>query len=172
MIFLKEWCRLQVGTGIPSSGFRIPSSFSSVISAKGNENPPSLTKRFCSRNMRNTPARDHSVFVSCWASLLRFLSRFLAGPSLPRMGIRPAFLCSGSIFERDLRPNYLNLGDASYAKSQTSSEAAMHQFDCPSRQYFFSSAGNQYSRLVASFPFMRSFISKLGGPLSGGVQDE
>ena len=66
---------------------------SSVISAKDNENLPSLKKLFCSQK-RNNPVTDLSVFVSCWAFLCRFESRFLAGPSLPRTGNRPAFLCS------------------------------------------------------------------------------
>ena len=72
---------------------------SSVISAKGNENLPSLEKLFCSQK-RNNPARDLSVFVSCWAFLRRFESRFLAGPSLPRTGNRPAFFVPGRCLVR------------------------------------------------------------------------
>ena len=40
--------------------------FLSVISAKVRVNRPSFNKLFCSK-VRNTPARDHSVIVSCWA---------------------------------------------------------------------------------------------------------
>ena len=42
--------------------------FTSVISAKERVNRPSFNKLFCSK-VRNIPARDHSVFVSCWAFL-------------------------------------------------------------------------------------------------------
>ena len=73
--------------------------FSSFVSAKGNENLPSFKKFFCSQK-RNKPARDLSVFVSCWAFLRRFESRFLAGPSLPRTGNRPAFFVHGHCLVR------------------------------------------------------------------------
>ena len=69
---------------------------SSFVSAKGNENPPSL-RNLLRLNLRNQH-RKHCVFVFCWAFFRRFSRRFLAGPSLPRMGKRPAFFMS----ERDL----------------------------------------------------------------------
>lgn len=47
-----------------------------VISAKDDVNQPSFKKLFCSR-VRNIPARDHSVFVSCWAFSYSFLERVL-----------------------------------------------------------------------------------------------
>lgn len=61
----------------------------SVISAKGNENPPSLKISFATE--LNNQHRKHCVFVSCWTFFRRFSRRFLAGPSLPRMGKRLAF---------------------------------------------------------------------------------
>ena len=73
--------------------------FSSFVSAKGNENLPSFKKLFCSQK-RNKPAMYLSVFVSCWAFLRRFESRFLAGPSLPRTGNRPAFFVPGHCLVR------------------------------------------------------------------------
>ena len=94
--------------------------FSSFVSAKGNENLPSFKKFFCSQK-RNKPARDLSVFVSCWAFLRRFESRFLAGPSLPRTGNRPAFF----VPERCLVRRNVN-----------SPEAAMLPFACPHSHHF------------------------------------
>ena len=65
---------------------------SSVISAKGNENLPSLKKLFCSQK-RNNPARDLSVFVSCWAFLCRFESRFWQDLRYRVRGTVRLFLC-------------------------------------------------------------------------------
>ena len=73
---------------------------SSFVSAKGNENPPSL-RNLLRLNLRNQH-RKHCVFVFCWAFFRRFSRRFLAGPSLPRMGKRPAFfVLIGQVFELD-----------------------------------------------------------------------
>ena len=103
---LKKICRFFMKNGLNISGLGdillsgsrdssrasyVSELISSVISAKDNENLPSLKKLFCSQK-RNNPATDLSVFVSCWAFLCRFESRFLAGPSLSRAGNRPAFL--------------------------------------------------------------------------------
>ena len=82
-------CKLLFGNGLPTIGNHFQAHFSR-ISAKDDENQPSLKLLFCSRK-RNTPAKYHCVFVSCWAFLCRFWSRFLAGPSSSRMGKRPAF---------------------------------------------------------------------------------
>ena len=90
---------LMFGGWNPYTADSAPELLSSVISAKGNENLPSLEKLFCSQK-RNNPARDLSVFVSCWAFLRRFESRFLAGPSLPRTGNRPAFFVPGRCLVR------------------------------------------------------------------------
>ena len=102
---LKKICRFFMKNGLNISGLgdillsgsrdssrasHVSELISSVISAKDNENLPSLKKLFCSQK-RNNPATDLSVFVSCWAFLCRFESRFLAGPSLSRAGNRPAF---------------------------------------------------------------------------------
>ena len=46
------------------------------------------------------PARDPSVFISCWAFVRRLSSRFLAGPSSSRMGKRPAFFVFGRCLMR------------------------------------------------------------------------
>ncbi len=108
--------------------------FSSFVSAKGNENLPSFKRFFCSQK-RNKPARDLSVFVSCWAFLRRFESRFLAGPSLPRTGNRPAFF----VPERCLVRRNVNFP-----------EAAMLPFDCP-HSHEILSAGNPFVRLPLSY---------------------
>lgn len=94
--------------------------FSSFVSAKGNENLPSFKRFFCSQK-RNKPARDLSVFVSCWAFLRRFESRFLAGPSLPRTGNRPAFFVPGRCLVR---------------RNVNFHEVAMLPFDCPHSHHF------------------------------------
>jgi len=73
-----------------ASGNGIQSSFLLVFSAKVRENRPSL-KRFL--RLIERPARDHCVFVSCWAFFRRFSRRFLAGPSRTRMGNVRLFLC-------------------------------------------------------------------------------
>ena len=73
---------------------------------------------------------DHSVFVSCWAFLCRFESRFLAGPSLPRMGKRPAFF----VPERCLVRRNVNFH-----------EVAMLPFDCP-YSHEIHSAGDSFIR--------------------------
>ena len=85
-------CKLMFGNGLRPIGNNFQAHFIR-ISAKDDENQPSLKLLFCSRK-RNTPAKYHCVFVSCWAFLCRFWSRFLAGPSSSRMGKRPAFFCA------------------------------------------------------------------------------
>ena len=103
--------------------------FSSFVSAKGNENLPSFKRFFCSQK-RNKPARDLSVFVSCWAFLRRFESRFLAGPSLPRTGNRPAFFVPGRCLVR---------------RNVNFHEVAMLPFDCPHSHDIYS-AGDSFIR--------------------------
>ena len=124
---------------------------SSVISAKSNENLPSLRKSFCSQQ-RNTPAMDHSVFVSCWAFLCRFESRFLAGPSLPRMGKRPAFF----MFRRSLVRRNDTLPPrgrhASFRLSPQSSNSSRRKFvHLAALSYFLNIFPNATKRFLALF---------------------
>jgi len=63
----------------------------SVISAKEIVNQPSFKHALLLSKAKYT-SKDHCVFVSCWAFLRRYESRFLAGPTISRMGNRPAFL--------------------------------------------------------------------------------
>ena len=64
--------------------------FTSVISIKSARKPT----KFCNKSFDSEfekPARDHSVFVSCWAIPCRLRIGFLVGPSCARMRFRPAF---------------------------------------------------------------------------------
>ena len=106
---------------------------SSVISAKLCENQPSFLSSFASEI--EIPAQEDCVFVSCWAFLRRFESRFLAGPSLPRTGNRPAFF----VPERCLVRRNVNFP-----------EAAMLPFDCP-HSHEILSAGNPFTRLALPY---------------------
>ena len=49
-----------------------------------------LNQLFCSQTSKYQ--QDYCVYMSCWAFPCRSGSRFLVGPTRPRMGRRPAFL--------------------------------------------------------------------------------
>lgn len=85
-------CFLESDSGLTKSDSR--AHFIGYFSKKTSVNPPSFNLSFLPKK-RNIPAKDLCVFIFCWAFLLRFLGRFLAGPTDVRMGIRPAFLLFG-----------------------------------------------------------------------------
>ena len=64
----------------------------SVISAKVRVNRPSFNKLFCSK-VRNIPARDHSVFVSCWAFSCSSLEQVLGRTYTHTHGESSGFFC-------------------------------------------------------------------------------
>ena len=83
-------CKLCFGIAFLIARNPVSSSFQLVISAKGDENRPSLKQILLLEGTKYT-GKDHCVFMSCRAFFCRPLSRFLVGPSSPRMGKRPAF---------------------------------------------------------------------------------
>ena len=83
-------CKLLFGNGLLSLENRFLSSFHRLFQQKTSVNRPSFKNCFLLSN-RNNSAKTHCVFVSCWASLCRFESRFLVGPTDVRTGKRPAF---------------------------------------------------------------------------------
>ena len=91
LTFAWMWGKLPVETGVLPCSLRLPSSFSSVISAKAYMNPPSSSQIPLLPLNRNIPARSTVSSVLLGVSL-SFSGRFLAGPIYARMGRRPAFL--------------------------------------------------------------------------------
>ena len=71
-------------------GFRL---FTSVISAKERINPPSLKISFAQEKCEIRAARDHSVFVSCWASSHALLEQVLGGTYAFAYGDASGFFC-------------------------------------------------------------------------------
>ena len=107
-----------------------PSSLHLVISIKSARKPT----KFCNKSFDSEfekPARDHSVFVSCWAIPCRLRIGFLVGPSCARMRFRPAFF----MFRRCL-----------VRRRFTPSEATMLPSVRPSKHHPFYTAGTQTAR--------------------------
>jgi len=88
---------------IPESSSEL---ISPVVSAKISVKRPSFKFCFLLSN-RNNPASNHSVTVSCWASLCRFESRFLVGLTDVRMEKTSGFLCLN--VSSALESNYNNV---------------------------------------------------------------
>ncbi len=91
LTFCRMGSKLAVGTALrdlrkAGSGL-ITNGFFSKSTCK----PTKFQKSLLLLRMKWT-SKDHCVFMSCWAFLLRLRSRFLVGPTCTRTGIRPAFL--------------------------------------------------------------------------------
>ena len=99
LTFSRHGDKLFFGNGYHPSGIRFRAHSIGYFSKKSSVNPPSFNLSFLPKK-RNIPAKDLRVFVFCWAFLLRFLGRFLAGPTDVRMGIRPAFFVFGRCLVR------------------------------------------------------------------------
>ena len=88
-------CKLCFGITFLLVRNPVSSSFQLVISAKGDENRPSLKKLFCYQKEKTSTGRLYlHVLLDVF---LRSGSRFLVGPSSPRMGKRPAFFCARTL---------------------------------------------------------------------------
>ena len=91
MTFSRHGDKLFFGNGFPPSGFRFRAHYIGYFSKSACE----PTKyQYCSFAPKiEIPARDHSVFVTCWAFFCSSLEQVLGRTYTHTHGKRPAFLC-------------------------------------------------------------------------------
>ncbi len=125
-------CKLCFGIAFLFARNPVSSSFQLVISAKGDENRPSLKQLFCSK-VRNIPAGTIvSLCLACWAFFCSSFEQVLGRTFITAYGEASGFFCVWmSCRELDLRLHFESGCRLVRRNTQSTPRPPMSPFACP-----------------------------------------